>query len=648
MFLILRACLLFGLVSLHVVGGAVLFRRFFPRESPWLGFIVPMLAVVTILSFIEHLVAIPSLRWALPMTCLGSIWALLGPVNWRVFRLPTGIFLGAFAFTLLLRALRPDISVVRDGILDLHLIANYCMGGTLPATSTWLPPVQLTGYYAFQHYGASVLIRLLGIDIGTGFNVASALVSAEVLFLCGAIAWRLSRQRAWVSILTVILTACAATGSTAYLYFYIQNMEPENTANLFDRMEDPALHVPLFKWLVPVPIYDRRELFVPGRWAWVGVFHSTSAGQMLTLLSSYSLIEIFQRRRTDWSWIVLLSAPLLMLVTASWGVPLLAFFAMAGVVWAWAIHRRPRNLQITGIGIGAVATCLTPMLLYFLAAPFPAQGWVRPEQHTQVLEFLVQWWPVFLPWVAFFFFWPRLHPAVRIVHALLPICFFLVESYTFGARFDMTGKSWGFLYAPAWAMFLPVLMVRRGWVCGPILTLIVINSALSLLFWTSFYNRVIWPEDQWQLAGWGAIRTDHKKLKIIRALQPLQHQTILTGKSNWEGCNSPMLANLTGNSEFVTWAYDCDVDVYRDTGIEAGKREKIINAIYDGKSDDPLPYLRKNHIAALVVWPDDNLPDASLARMKEQLAPDYDYTDFLDNDTPDPPNAGIFLRRETP
>jgi len=35
--LLLRALLLWSLVSLHVVGGAAVFRRLFPSESPWYG-----------------------------------------------------------------------------------------------------------------------------------------------------------------------------------------------------------------------------------------------------------------------------------------------------------------------------------------------------------------------------------------------------------------------------------------------------------------------------------------------------------------------------------------------------------------------------------------------------------------------------------
>ena len=644
MLLLVRACLLWGLISMHVVGGGVLFHRLFPRESPWFGFIVPALTLVLVLNFVEHTVALSFLSWALPFTSLGAVWLMMDRrTNWRLLRLPTGIFLGSFVFTLLLRALKPDISQVRDGILDLHLIANDCMGGTLPATSTWLPPVKLTGYYAFPHYGASVLIRLFGLDLGTGYNISVALLSAFILFLSAAVAWRLSGQRRWVTILMPVLTACATTGSTAYLSLAIKNLNPEDMASLFNRMDDPDVHIGLWHWLNPVTLYNRRELLVPGSWAWLGCFHSTSNGQFLTLLSTYALVELFRRRRNDWPWIVLASVPLITLVSSSWCVPLVGLFFLAGMVWAFSAGIAPGRPRLVAMGVAGVVVCLTPMLLYFLRAPMPGQGATVGEEHTQLMEFLIQWWPIYLPWFALIFIWRELSPAVRIVHIVLPLGLIATELYTFGARFDMTGKCWGFLFAAAWVTFLPVLLCRSGYLYRGVMGLILISSAVSFIFWGNYYDRTVWTEDILQLEGMGPLRTDHKKAKLMNALSAFNHKIIVTGKSGWSGNTSPLLANLTSNSDYVTWSFDCDIDVYRNTQGEAFKREQVINQMYDGQSDDPLPYLRAHDIAALVIWPDDNITDAAIDRLKQQLAPDYVYTDFRNGDTPDPPNVGIFL-----
>ena len=52
--LLIRVFILAGLVGLHVIGGAVVFRKLFPRESAWWGFFAPMLALLFALDFIEH------------------------------------------------------------------------------------------------------------------------------------------------------------------------------------------------------------------------------------------------------------------------------------------------------------------------------------------------------------------------------------------------------------------------------------------------------------------------------------------------------------------------------------------------------------------------------------------------------------------
>jgi hypothetical protein len=122
---------------------------------------------------------------------------------------------------------------------------------------------------------------------------------------------------------------------------------------------------------------------------------------------------------------------------------------------------------------------------------------------------------------------------------------------------------------------------------------------------------------------------------------------ILTGKSGWSGCPSPLLASFSGNSDYVTWSFDCDIDVYRDTGGEAGRREREVNAIYDGHAADPVSFLHAHHIAAVVIWPDEEIANAVVERLKQQLAPSYVYLDVRPEDAPQSPSAGVFLLQKT-
>jgi hypothetical protein len=648
---LLRICLLWGLVSIHVIGGAVLFRRLFPRESPWFGFIVPGLALVVALNFIEHGVGLPTLRWMLPFTFLGSLWLIVSPkTRWRFLRLPTIVFLASFAFTLFLKSLRPDIAPVRDGILDLSLIGDFCMGQSLPPVSTWLPPFRLLYYYDFQHYAASVLIRLFGLDMGTGFNLASALLSALIYFLMGAIAWRLGRHRLWIVAAALFLTAAAMDGSTPYLWLtQTECKSPDDATNLLNRADFTTPHFPFDTHLTRMADYWKsHELIPPGYWSWIGAYHSVMAGQVLTLFAVYCLVEMVRRRRTNWPWIGSLGVGLVMLVSSTWGVPLVGAFCVGGV--GWCVYRKltPANGRVVFVGLGVIAIGLTPMLLYFLQTPALPLVSTLPEEKTQPFEFIVQWWPIYVPWLALLFYWRRLNPAVRIVHAVVPVAFLAVEFYTVGARLDMTGKLWGYIYGAAWAVFIPTLAAARSYFLRGILAVLMVTGALSLGFWIDYVHRTIAPENIGRLEGLGDLRSDPVKGRIFNIVSTMNHQLILTGKSVWDYNESSLLASLTHNNDYVAWGFHYDRTFHPTSFGEAAKREREVNALYDRADDQSLAYLRDRNICALVVWPDDRVPGEALSRLEAELSADYWYQDCRDPDAAaDAPNAGIFLRRAT-
>jgi len=644
---IIRFCLLWSVVSLHMVGGAVLFRRLFPRESPWFGFFVPELLLVLLMNFIEHQVAIPTLKFLLPVTTVGSLWLMVSPkTRWRGLVLPTIIFLGAFTFTFFLRFLKPSIEAVRDGIYDMQFVSGFCMGSTLPVESTWIPPIPLINYYTFGHYGASVMIRLFGLDIGTGFNVAGALLAALIILLTAGVAWQISGRKLWITILSVILVAGAANGCTGYLWLAIKDIYPEDVATIHSRVEDTSLHVGLFRYLTKVYLYDRRELFAPGWWAWMGCFHSTSLGQFLTLVTTLSITEMVRKKRSDWPWICCAGSAPMMLVSSTWGFPFVTLLAITALAWCLYKKRVPLHPQGVILGLGLEAACLTPMLLYFLNTYTPIHGPADASQHTQIVEFLVQWWPVFLPWLGLLFVCRRIHPAVGIVMFVTPIAFAGVEYYNVGARFDMTGKIWGFIYCAAWAAFIPAIAASRSWVFRLLLGLIIINSALGYCFWTTYYWRSVETSDIGQLEGkgdLGSTRDDQRKPRLLNVLLPLRNQVIITGKSYWAWCESSRIANFSGNRDYITWSFTCDSDMVHNGLGEGWRREKMLNDFYDGKLDDPLLYLRQRNIAAVVIWPDDNIKDEVLVKLEKQLAPFYEYEDERDVDNHDPPNCGVFL-----
>ena len=651
--MILEAILVWALVSLHIVGGAFLFRRLFPRESVWLGFLVPSIVVVLVCNFLEHHVALSVLPSLLPVTTMASIASIAAPkIPWRVMRLPTFLFLGVFAFTLFLRMMRPNLTDSRDGVPDVGLIANFLFGQKLPVESTWLPPVKMLHYYYLEQYGASVLIRLMGIDIGTGFNVCAALLSAFTFFLIGGVAWLLSRGKIRIVLMMLVLTACATTGDAGYLWLTVKNMDQEAVINPNLLLGDPALHGNWFlSHLSRVAYWDAHELMPPAYGAWMGCLHSAQTGQLFICLAILSLIELLRRRRTNWPWITLAIMPVLTVVTCTWVVLMLVFLIAAAVLLSWKRNTVPQNwAMVVMLSIG-LSTLLEPMLTYFFVWNPPASfAWVT-KLHTQPAEFFMQWWPVYLPGIALLFVWKRLHPVTRIVLLMTPIAFAAVEMINYGERVDATAKTWGAIYAAAWITFLPEIAQQRAWPFRVILGLVVMGSVLSFCFWSTFFWRMTSADDFAQLDGRGRLRTDPAKARILEICSHLDNQVIIPGKPAWAYSESALLPLLCHNRAYVAWTHICDTILYTNGNLEADRRGIEVGQLYAGKNADPLMYLRQRNIAALVIYPDDNMDPAIVEQLKQKLGPYYTYEDATDRTKEEilkgvslqRPCAGVFL-----
>ena len=129
----LQLLILWVIVSTVMVGGAILFHRFFPDESPWFGFVIPALALVLLCNFIEHFLALPGFLILLPVVLGGTLWMIVGK-GWfqPALTFPTLVFLGSFAFTFGIRCLQPNIDWSRPMQTSgpEHEINNYSQGHT--------------------------------------------------------------------------------------------------------------------------------------------------------------------------------------------------------------------------------------------------------------------------------------------------------------------------------------------------------------------------------------------------------------------------------------------------------------------------------------------------------------------------------------
>jgi hypothetical protein len=636
MILAIRVVLLWLVISVNILGGALLFKRCFPRESPWLGFILPEMALIILLNFIEHVVPVPTLVWLLPLGTVGSLWLFVDSrTKWRGIYLPAAIFLGMFTFTLGVRAFHPDIVDSRDGCADIAVIANYLSGETVPPTESWFPPAKSAQYYAFMHYGGSVVIRLLKVDLGTGFNLCNALISAYTCFLAAAAAWRITRGSIWITVTMAILIECAGTGSSAILWLIDKNLDVSASTNPFIGWNPKSFVASILK---PIGLYDQPVLTVPGSWSWMGSFHSTMGGEFLVVFSVWILMEVLQRKRTNFPWICAAGLPFLTLITLTWAVPVVAVPFIGGIIFCFWNRWRPQNPRFVVLGTGVALMCLMPTLFEFLTTTLtPGIMANGGNGRTQPALFLLQWWPVFVPWVLLCFIWHRLSPGVRCVHIASALVFLFVEFYNMSDRGDMTAKFWGCIYGAGFVAFFPAMAMRREWIFRGVTAVVILSSAISLGYWAQALWNISYAPDILNMEGTGPYRWDPGRARLLEAVGRMHGQTLLSGKAGFPFSDSLFLESLTGNMVYVAWGVQTRSG---ETFGEGDRRENEVRDFYDGKIDNPLQFLRSRNIGGVVIWPGDTISDAILTKLIKQLAPYYEYEDCRDG--PDDYHMGLF------
>jgi hypothetical protein len=637
----IRVALLALLVCLHVTGGVVLFRRWFPRESPWWGLFLPALTLVALLNFLEHGFALTRLYWLLPLSSAGLVW-VLGRTgrSWRAVRLPCLLFLGVFAFTLGIKCLQPDINFYyTEGMTDMTRILDFSFGDKLPATDSWLPPYPHTGYYTFLHYGASILMRLLHVDVGTACNFASAFVSALNLLAAGAAAWSLGRQRVWIVLLAVVVMAGGATGSSLLL-FLAHPTTPDATASIdigngdedsADAMFDPLIHrdMPL----------DAYRTYTPGCYIYYPEFHATMAGHLIALLAVFGAAEVLRRRRANFPWIYLAIAPLLTLISCPWFFFIVGWLSWPTMLLAWCLGRRPAQGNAVFVGTALGLVLLWPAIDDIARGAAKENFCWSWQVGRDCWTFIIQWWPVYLPWLALCFVWKRMSLPARWLHFVLVPILLCTELFYFTDRGTTLEKTWGGTMGAALAILYPILFLQRGWAFRGLMGLVAVSGLITLGEWTvGAYSYMQGSQCFLHVEGDHFLQGDPQLRRMEEVLNRIHGQTVITGKAKRAFFESVCLPAFTGNRCYLGWTNAEETCGHPD---EAHLREQEINQFFAGATADPLQFLEARGIAAVLVFPDDVIPGAWLEKMQATLAPGYLYVDCRGDG---PNNAGVFLR----
>jgi hypothetical protein len=639
--LLLRAVFLEFLLGVHVIGAAVLFRRLFPRESPWFGFVVPILVFLAILNFVEHFIALPNLGWLLPMTLGGLTWVIVKPgYSWEGLKFPAILFIVTFTFVFGLKCIAPVISNATEGVSNLTRVLNYCLGGTLPQIDCFLPPYDYGIYYSFQHYGAAILKRLFSTDLGTAYNVSYAFLLAWVCLAGAGVAHSIS-GKIWIAVATMVVLLAGWTGSfPLFIFFTSHGTDYELSTNLNADWNNPD-HNPL-SWICAHDKYHPCLLLqAPLINLYWSEFHSTLGGHFVTIASLLASSEIFKFRRSNWPWICLVALPMVIIITSAWFFFIVFFLCGSSLALALLAGRRPENWKFVGAASAVAVVLFWPSVYSVIGISSPEQFQrTQPEDHTPFWMFIIQWWPVFLPWLFLCFIWNKLDLNGRWILIALPVLFTGIEFVTFGDRKLTTEKMWAGTYGAGLVTLLPIIFKRKGIPFRLLSAIIIFVSPICLgMALDDYYPNPLLEQDFAHLQGNDWILGDPQKKRLLQVLRRFHGETILPGRSYWNYSQSPAVVDFSENRCFVAYTHH---EFHCGRGAEAEYRNKENNDFYDGRVANPLPFLRANNIAAVLIWPEDNISDQLLQQFQGQLGSEFFYVDCkMDG----PNNAGVFMRQ---
>jgi uncharacterized membrane protein len=395
----------------------------------WLGY-YPVAKVVGILCFcllffsIEHFIGLGKLHWFWPLSTAAS-----GYLIYRYRQLYINglwkaelVLAAGFLYGLLWRVAFPDITGGSEALTDLSFVSNYYAGTTLPPQDNWLPGYTFNFYYAFQHYGAALLGRILRLEVGYSFNLGCALLLALLISLSWSIAGLFCRR--WApKLILVIAVIAGGTGVSPFVPFFYDPPAANRSAQAFasmNRLWASIRFMGIYEGSVTTDFgqnllfpgdqtYDQQALDLPletiGYSTFLGIYHPPMGGALILMLALMCILLLEQKYPSGEKPLsqaslqeralqaILVATGPLMLLTNTWVLPL-----QAALVCAWIAYRliTRQTLCWSALLLGG----FVPLLLaYPFLREFGAKALETPirlveaGQHTPLSRWLLMLWP---------------------------------------------------------------------------------------------------------------------------------------------------------------------------------------------------------------------------------------------------------------
>jgi Uncharacterized membrane protein (DUF2298) len=667
---LIHLAVMLGLIWLDLAALTLLARRYVPdhavaRALSWL-----LLALVAFC--LEHAIGFGRLDGLVLPLAAGSAWLL-----WRAVRergLPEGywrgeaIFAVAFLYGFAWRFAFPSLYPTSEHITDLYFISNYMSGDTLPPLDRWYPPHRFDFYYAFQHYAAALLGRTFGLDAGTTYQVAFALLTGGTVALACELARSLVPGRAARAVLIVAFVS-GGVGYSPIMHFLVASpatmSEQQIVDDVNDRMAgnarfiggyDGKVNTDLGRALFPKSVapagtkdpWEPRELPLEnfGYQYYVGDYHPPVGGYFLLALTLAVMAALEGGRLAGLGQAVLgLTVPC-MLIVNTWIFPLQGIL-LAGW-WAFrARQERWRDLAFMAAGAAAGFALAWPFLsrfaLHALDTPIKPVG---PLDHTPFTRFLGLHWPVLLLACV-----GLLQPTRRRLSVAIALTVLLLLGATelvyvddpSDGRYERTNsvmKWWGYVFdigllgvgalclgsASAWA--------RRTAILAMLLTSVYAYDVARYFWWTG-------KGDLGHLAGHRWYTNDRNHAAMIEFLRAAPDGIVLENSYENAYSNTTMHALFADKPALLGWPLH--LVTWHGDSPDVWALTDRIREFYAGKLSGAGRWLR-SHDVRYVVWAAaDNAKDPdAYGRIDADIAADYAWREFY---AADKYKVGVWVRR---
>ncbi len=659
-----------GLLYLHLAGITLLLGRWLPYPIARAS---GVLLFTMLLFFLEHFVGLGAIDWLWPLgtvVALGLIFVNAKTLKTKEFRHAEIAFLLAFAYGLCWKILIPDIYPSSERITDLYFMSNYFDGHRLPPPDHWYAGQRFNFYYALQHYGAALMGRWFGWQIGFALNVGFALLMGMALALAWDFVVRIVPQRAGRAALILAL-GLGGTGISPLLPALVAQIPgaAPNPAAINENMWASARFIGSYDTRINVewgmklfadsksaadPKFEPRELPLEnfGYQYFLGDYHPPLGGffllfLMLALLAwqqySPTTPRIAQKPAVP-QFLLAFTVPA-MLVTNTWILPMQACLLLVWAVWRkWHKETVIWSALIAGGSLGFVL--IYPFLSGFANhAPHTAMRWVRAVDHTGGGHFLALMWPL-LALFALAATELRRRPLVGLFILAFGLMmalgeFVWVDDPSVG-RFERTNttmKWWGWMWSGALlSVGALALSASQKWVrvaafvvlCGPLYYAVPTVQYLSHMPLSSLGR----------LDGAAWFVKDSPVAAAVAYLKEAPRGIVL---ENWQGdayTNQTVYALNSGQVSLMGWP--AHVALWHNGAPEVWAMRQQIIDFYKGTLPQALNWLRHNNVR-YVVWGHNERHQENWQQVHEALAAGYEWHPFVVQEPND--RVGIWVRR---